>query len=407
MPIGHKPVKPRAIMSDETENRALLPAGLHDLLPPRAGQESTAIAGILEVFAASGYEQVKPPLVEFESTLAGNGANGGGSLAGQMFRLMDPVSQRMMAVRADITLQVARIAGTRLADTARPLRLSYAGQILRVRGNQLRPERQFAQVGLELIGPDSVAADVEVIVLAAEGLKAAGIVEPTIDINSPALVANVLAGIDLDGEAVQELRASLDRKDMGATEEILRRAGIAFSDSAKVLRAMIETVGTAENVVGELKAIDLPADARAEVTRLADVVAGVRATLPDLSLTLDPVEYRGFEYQTGVSFTVFAEGVRGELARGGRYITEAGESATGVSLYMDSIMRALPDAESGPRLYLPAGTAVAVGQGYRSDGWITVAGLQDVTDSEEEARRLSCSHYLVGEDPVATRDTDN
>ena len=109
-------------MSDETENRALLPAGLHDLLPPRAGQESAAITGILEVFAASGYEQVKPPLVEFESTLAGNGANGGGSLSGQMFRLMDPVSQRMMAVRADITLQVARIAGTRLAAAPRPLR---------------------------------------------------------------------------------------------------------------------------------------------------------------------------------------------------------------------------------------------------------------------------------------------
>jgi ATP phosphoribosyltransferase regulatory subunit len=394
-------------MSDETENRALLPAGLHDLLPPRAGQESAAITGILKVFAASGYEQVKPPLVEFESTLAGNGANGGGSLSGQMFRLMDPVSQRMMAVRADITLQVARIAGTRLAAAPRPLRLSYAGQILRVRGNQLRPERQFAQVGVELIGPDSVAADVEVIVLAAEGLNAAGIVEPTIDINSPALVAHVLADIDLGEEAVQELRASLDRKDLGATEEVLRREGIAFSDSAKALCAMIETVGPAAEVVEELKSIDLPADARAEVIRLADVVDGVRAALPELSLTLDPVEYRGFEYQTGVSFTVFAEGVRGELARGGRYITEAGEYATGVSLYMDSIMRALPDAESGSRLYLPAETAVAVGQGLRANGWVTVAGLQDVADIEEEAWRLGCSHYLVGEDPVATRDTDS
>lgn len=394
-------------MSDETENRALLPAGLHDLLPPRAGQEFAAITGILKVFAASGYEQVKPPLVEFESTLAGNGANGGGSLSGQMFRLMDPVSQRMMAVRADITLQVARIAGTRLAAAPRPLRLSYAGQILRVRGNQLRPERQFAQVGVELIGPDSVAADVEVIVLAAEGLNAAGIVEPTIDINSPALVAHVLADIDLGEEAVQELRASLDRKDLGATEEVLRREGIAFSDSAKALCAMIETVGPAAEVVEELKSIDLPADARAEVIRLADVVDGVRAALPELSLTLDPVEYRGFEYQTGVSFTVFAEGVRGELARGGRYITEAGEYATGVSLYMDSIMRALPDAESGSRLYLPAETAVAVGQGLRANGWVTVAGLQDVADIEEEAWRLGCSHYLVGEDPVATRDTDS
>ncbi len=295
----------------------------------------------MDVFRASGYQQVKPPLVEFESTLAGNGANGGGSLSGQMFRLMDPVSQRMMAVRADITLQVARIAGTRLVEEARPLRLSYAGQILRVRGNQLRPERQFAQVGAELIGPDSVSADVEAIVLAAECLSACGIGEPTIDINSPALVGHVLTGIELDPAAIADLRESLDRKDLGATEDILRRQGVAFSGNAKALYALIESVGPADEVIEELKAIDLPADARAEVDRLADVLNGVHAALPNLSLTMDPVEYRGFEYQTGVSFTVFAEGVRGELARGGRYITEAGESATGVSLYMDSIMRAL------------------------------------------------------------------
>ncbi|MDH3739785.1 MAG: ATP phosphoribosyltransferase regulatory subunit, partial [Alphaproteobacteria bacterium] len=96
-------------MSADTENKALLPTGLHDLLPPRAAQEAATIRALTDAFAAFGYEQVKPPLVEFETTLTGDAENGGGSLAGQMFRLMDPASQRMMAVRADITLQVARI----------------------------------------------------------------------------------------------------------------------------------------------------------------------------------------------------------------------------------------------------------------------------------------------------------
>ena len=394
-------------MTDSSENKALLPAGLHDLLPPRAAQESATIAGIMDVFNSCGYEQVKPPLVEFESTLVGNGANGGGSLAGQMFRLMDPVSQRMMAVRADITLQVARIAGTRMVDVPRPVRLSYAGQILRVRGNQLRPERQFAQVGVELIGLDDVAADVEVIILAAEGLRAAGISEPTIDINSPALVANILSGIDLDDSAVSDLRESLDLKDAGATEEILRAQGVLLSDSGKALCALNRTVGPADQVIEELKSIDLPDGARAEVQRLTDVVMGVSTALPNLSLTLDPVEYRGFEYQTGVSFTVFAEGVRGELARGGRYITESGEAATGVSLYMDTILRALPEATPVSRLYLPTGTAFSVGQAQRADGWITVAALGDVQDAAAEATRLACSHILINDKPVAVDGTDS
>ncbi len=355
----------------------------------------------MDVFTSCGFEQVKPPLVEFEVTLAGNGPNGGGSLAGQMFRLMDPVSQCMMGVRADITLQVARIAGTRLSDMARPLRLSYAGQVLRVRGNQLRPERQFAQAGVELIGADEVAADVEVIVLAAETLKTAGIAEPTIDINSPALVAHVLAELDLSSGAVVDLRESLDRKDIGETEHILRREGAIFTGGAKALCAMIASVGPAEEVVGELQAIKLPAAARDEVARLAAVIKDVRAALPELSLTLDPVEYRGFEYQTGVSFTLFAEGVRGELGRGGRYVTEAGEPATGVSLYLDTIMRAVPEAKRAPRVYLPGDTPYGAGRALRNEGWITVNGFEDVADVVSEARRLACTHYLADGQPVA------
>ena len=106
----------------------------------------------MDVFAAHGYQRVKPPLLEFEdSLLAGSGA----AVAEQTFRLMDPDSQRMMGLRADTTPQVARIATTRLADAPRPLRLSYAGQCLRVRGTQLAPDRQIAQAGIELIGHDS------------------------------------------------------------------------------------------------------------------------------------------------------------------------------------------------------------------------------------------------------------
>src|SRR5690606_35936945 len=104
-------------------------------------------------------ERVKPPLIEFEDgLLSGPGA----AVAADTFRLMDPVSQRMMAIRADMTLQVARIAATRLRNQPRPLRLSYAGQVLRVAGTQLRPERQFGQAGVELIGAACPAADAEV-----------------------------------------------------------------------------------------------------------------------------------------------------------------------------------------------------------------------------------------------------
>ncbi|MDE2328199.1 MAG: ATP phosphoribosyltransferase regulatory subunit, partial [Rhodospirillales bacterium] len=158
---------------------ALLPAGFTDLLPPDAEAEARLTETLTASFGAHGYQRVKPPLVEFETTLlAGSGA----AVAEQTFRLMDPESQRMMGVRADTTPQIARIATTRLAAAARPLRLAYAGQCLLVRGSQLAPERQVAQAGIELIGPDVPEADAEIIVTAAAALAATGIGEVSVDL---------------------------------------------------------------------------------------------------------------------------------------------------------------------------------------------------------------------------------
>ena len=134
--------------------KALLPAGLEDLLPPQAGQEEALVRRLSDHFAKYGYELVKPPLLEFEEgLLEGIGA----AVADETFRVMDPVSHRMMGLRADITPQVARIAATRLRDAPRPLRLTYSGEVLRVRGAQLRPQREFRAVGVELIGAAKAA----------------------------------------------------------------------------------------------------------------------------------------------------------------------------------------------------------------------------------------------------------
>jgi ATP phosphoribosyltransferase regulatory subunit len=146
--------------------------------------------------------------------------------------------------------------------------------------------------------------------------------------------------------------------------------------------------------------LDLPEGAKAVVATLGKVVARVGEEAPDLTLTIDPGEYRGFEYQTGVSFTMFARGVRGELGRGGRY--EAGvdpassEPATGFSLYVDSLLPALPKATPQDKLYLPLGTPEAEARRLRGEGKRTIRGLDDVGDGKAEAKRLGCSHYWDG-----------
>ena len=257
---------------------------------------------------------MKPPLVEFEESLLGGP---GAALAPQTFRLMDPVSQRMMGVRPDMTVQVARIAVTRLKHEPRPLRLSYGGNVIRVRGSALKPERQFAQVGSELIGVDSADADAEAVLLAVDALRAIGVAELTVDLNLPTLVAAVAAGLKLSAEPLRRVRRALDRKDEGGIAKALGEGkGDGNKKAADLLVGLLRAAGPAEPGIARLTALKLPAAAAAEAARLAEVVKLVRAADEDLPMTLDPVEYRGLEYQTGVSFSVFApERPRGAGAR--------------------------------------------------------------------------------------------
>jgi ATP phosphoribosyltransferase regulatory subunit len=363
----------------EPANRALLPAGLRDILPPFAEYEAKVVRRLAKFFTAHGYERVKPPLIEFEESLL---TDGGAAMSPHSFRLMDPVSQRMLAVRADMTLQVARIATSRLANAPRPLRLSYAGQVLRVRGSQLRPERQFGQAGIELIGADNAAADAEVIALAAGALVAQGMADVSVDLSMPALVPLIVGQPD-DG-----LRAALDHKDVAAVRD---RAGAL----ATILVALIDAAGPADRALERLAKIDLPREAVAQRTHLFEVVRLVHGLMPGLALTVDPIENRGFEYHTGIAFTLFAKRASGELGRGGRYFA-GGEPATGATLFMDTVLDAMPGPDAPRRVYVPAGTAPALAQRLRDEGWITVAGLAAVADPRAEARRLACKHFISG-----------
>lgn len=373
--------------------QGLLPTGMTDLLPGDAAFEAGAVERLMACFASHGFERVKPPLLEFEeSLLSGSGA----AMASQTFRLMDPVSQRMMGLRADMTLQVARIATSRLKNAPRPLKLSYAGEVLRVKGSQLRPERQFGQVGAELIGSADPAADAEVILMAVDALATVGVPAISVDIALPTLVPALCRPANLDSSTRAHLRAALDRKDSAGVTQLKGRLGDSLTAA---LTGLLMAMGPAASALAAFDRLALKGEAKVAWGALKEVVARVSGAAPSLTLTIDPVENRGFEYHTGVTFTFFAKGVRGELGSGGRYQAGngTGEPATGLTLFMDTVLQALPPGKPKPRVFLPLGTAAADGHRLRADGWITVQGLAERSGAEAEARRFKCGHvWLAG-----------
>ncbi|OYU14747.1 MAG: ATP phosphoribosyltransferase regulatory subunit [Alphaproteobacteria bacterium PA4] len=358
----------------------LLPEGLRDRLPPEAEAAAALVRTLTAAFAAQGYDRVQPPLVEYEDTL---GSRLGGAARRELLRFTDPVSQHTLALRSDITGQVGRIAVTRLADAPRPLRLSYAGPVLRVRGTQLSPERESCQVGAELIGNDSAAAAAEIVALAVSALAATGLADLSLDITMPTLVADcAAAGWPLGRATLAEVQALLDGKDAGG----LRALG------AHAFEPLIAAAGPIEAALARLAALPLPPLVQA---RLA-AIGALAAELTGITITLDPTERHGFEYQTWAGFSLFGAGIPGEAGRGGAYTIlrpDGGmEPAIGFSLYVDGLVDAGLGQQAAKRVLLPVGTPAAVGATLRAQGLQTVAAL----DAAAKPADFRCTHVWNG-----------
>ncbi|MDX3901698.1 MAG: ATP phosphoribosyltransferase regulatory subunit [Sphingobium sp.] len=368
----------------------LLPEGLSDRLPPLAEASARLVRRVLDTVATHGYERVMPPLAEFEDTLIQRLKS---ARAQDLLRVVDPVSQRSLALRPDMTAQVGRIAATRLAAAPRPLRLSYAGPVLKLRANQLRPERERMQVGAELIGTDSVAAAVEIVNVAIEALQAAGVKGITIDFTLPDLIDTLAAGpLPLSPAETEAVRVELDAKDAGALA--------ALGASAAAYQPLIEATGPFHAAMDKLEALSAVHGGALD-SRIAGLRAIARPIGWDISLTLDPTERHGFEYQNWFGFSIFAEGFTGEIGRGGSYsILRADgseEPAVGFSLYPDPLIDAGVGGDAPRRLFLPIGHDPARAALLRGEGWHTIAALSEA----EDGAALRCTHWLDGPEPRA------
>jgi ATP phosphoribosyltransferase regulatory subunit len=368
-------------------DRDLLPEGLEDRLPQSAAGAAKVTRAALDVMDLHGYDRVQPPSIEFERSLASRMA---GVQPRRMFRFVDPASLRTLALRSDITPQVGRIAATGLAGVPRPLRLCYAGQVVTIKGDGLDPTRERLQIGAELIGSDSVAAVGEVVAMAIEALQAAGTTGISVDFTLPDLVDTLAAkALPLSADSIEAVRRELDAKDAG---------GLVAAGGEAYLPVLYAT-GPFDSAIEQLAQIDAGGALAGRIEALREIAARVSGAA---RLTLDPSERHGFEYQTWFGFTLYAEGVRGALGRGGTYRilgapSSLGEAATGFSLYPDPLIDALAGGQAArDTLFLPLGHDPEAGARLRAVGWRTVAALTETDD----AKALGCSHRLDGIEAV-------
>jgi ATP phosphoribosyltransferase regulatory subunit len=253
---------------------------------------------------------------------------------------------------------------------------------MKLRATQLRPERELIQAGAELIGSDTIAAVIEIVLLAIEALEVAGVEGISVDLTLPDLVETLSAG-PMPVERIDAVRDMLDAKDAGGLAALGAEAYLPFISAAGPVAPALE----------RLRALDL---GQALDTRLAAVDAVVAAVGNRAALTLDPTERHGFEYQRWIGFSLFGRGLSGEIGRGGTYTIlrpdGSEETAVGFSLYLDPLVDAGYGIEPQRTVFLPLGADASAGLALRQDGWITIAALSDA----DQPAALGCTHIWDG-----------
>lgn len=303
---------------------AVLPRGARDLLPAAARRRRRVTEAVLATFDRWGYDPVVTPAIEYFAVF-------GRWLAERdrqrCVRFIEAGTGELVTLRSDITPQIARLAALQLGDrlaAGEAVRLCYAADVVRL-SEGADGQREHPQVGVELLGDDDVAADAELIVLADEALRAAGVVGARIELADVAIARGVFERIPppFDAEALHGLLA---RKDAGGVERFV--AGMPVREAARRgVRLLCELFGP-PTILGQV-----PEDIRAawpwlaaRLDRLAAVLAHVRAQAPELAarLLIDLGEVRGHDYYTGLRLRAWAHGSSRPLVVGGRYAGGAG-----------------------------------------------------------------------------------
>jgi ATP phosphoribosyltransferase regulatory subunit len=309
-----------------------LPTGVRDFLPRSAARRRALAEGVMSVFDAWGYARVITPMFEHADVLA-RGTHA------QAIRFVEPGSGEVVALRPDITPQIARVVATRLADVPGPIRLCYEGSVTRLTSNG---PREILQAGVELIDAGEPDGDAEILALAAATLERLELPETRIDVGHVAPAAFVL-GMAHDDEARAQIAGALARKDRAG----VRRAARALPEAvAPLAEALAGLWGPALPTLDRAMAMHWPAGVHSALEQLRGVLAAFAALAENPpALTLDLGDVRGFAYYTGMKLSAYAAGAPDAVLRGGRYdelVARYGRAArsTGFAIDLEAIAQA-------------------------------------------------------------------
>jgi ATP phosphoribosyltransferase regulatory subunit len=354
----------------------LLPEHIADVLPVEARRIEQLRRSLLDRAQAYGYELIAPPMLEhLESLLSGTGSE----LDLRSFKLVDQLSGRTLGLRADTTIQAARI-DAHLLNRDGVTRLCYCGPVLHTRPSGLYATREPLQFGAELFGHAGLEADLEVLELAVDCLRLAGVAAPVLDLADARILRGVLAGVPLDVQALTQIVDALAKKDAAGLAE---RSAVLPAATREALAALLVLYGGDEVLAAARERLPTRPLVAEAIQQLEWLGKHLRAAHPGVRVGYDLSDMSAYAYYSGPRFAVFGAGATDALARGGRY-DEVGAAfgrnrpAAGFSLDLKALAALGPAAPAAAAIQAPWGEEPALRaaiRALRDRGEIVVAVL--------------------------------
>ena len=316
------------------------PDGVQDILFEECYLKRNLEQKLRTLFKSSGYSELETPTIEFYDVFT---SDEGVMPQENMFKFFDQQG-RILVLRPDITVPVARITATKCREAAYPLRFSYIGNVFRYNDFGGGKQNEFTQAGIEVLGVNTPESDAEVISVAINALKASGLESFQVDIGQVEFFNGLMEETGLSDENISQVCKLIDRKDYVGLEEFLNRCDIK-EDLKKLIFELPGFFGSAD-VIERVESLKLNERSREALENIRQVLS----ILEDYGLmqyiSVDLGMLRGLDYDTGIIFRGFTYGVGFPILTGGRYDRLVGEfgkdcPATGFSLGINMIMMAL------------------------------------------------------------------
>jgi ATP phosphoribosyltransferase, regulatory subunit len=316
------------------------PEGVQDILFDECATKRNIEERLRSLFKSCGYFEVETPTIEFYDVF-----NSTSGLISQetMFKFFDQQG-RILVLRPDITVPISRLAATKYREMPYPLRFSYIGNVFRYNDYGGGKQNEFTQAGVEVLGVRTPESDAEVISIAINAMKAAGLEDFQVDIGQMDFFKGLMEETKLNEDEIERLRSLVDRKDYVGLEEFLKRGDI--NDNLKKLIFDLPALFGSKDVIDRVEAMT-------RNKRSLDALENIRQVLDILDdyglgkyISVDLGMLRGLDYDTGIIFRGFTYGVGFPVLTGGRYDKLAGEfgkqcPATGFSLGLSMVLTAL------------------------------------------------------------------